>query len=44
MAWKLRGALKPADDSVRPVGPAKELELHGTTGAGAVGVGFDALQ
>jgi hypothetical protein len=31
LAWKLRGALIPAGDSVNPVGPVSVDELQGTT-------------
>jgi hypothetical protein len=31
LAWKFRGALIPAGDSVRPVGPVSVEELQGTT-------------
>jgi hypothetical protein len=31
LAWKFRGALIPAGDSVSPVGPVSAEELQGTT-------------
>ena len=39
LAWKLRGAVRPDDGSVNPVGPVMVDEVHGTTGAGCPGVG-----